>query len=393
VTIQRWHDGAGGVVNTHAFSYPAAGETNYVDALGLGRTHRSVNLNGVNLPTSDSQPAGSGCPASASQRSYDGNGNLLSSDDFDGRRTCFAYDAARNLESVRVEGLASNAACPALTAAGAALPAGSRKVSTQWHPDWRLPLRRAEPGRITTWVYQGQPDLFDNHSPAACAPATAMLPDGKPLALQCRRVEQATGDADGAAGFGATLQPNVAPRTQSWTYDAQGQVLSHEGPRSDVNDLTQYSYHSETTADHRIGDLRSVTSPLGHTTWFTRYNAHGQPLETVDPNGVVTTHSYDLRQRLVGSNVGGRLTSRTYDAAGRLTRLTRPDGSYIDHTHDAAGRLLQMQDSLGQRVQYTLDAAGNRVAERHYDAAGTLRGELRRSFDALGRVQQTIGGE
>lgn len=393
VTSQRWHDGLGASVNAFTFGYPVAGETTYVDALGLPRTHRSSHLDGVNLPVSDSQPAGSGCPASASQRSYDTAGNLLSSDDFDGRRSCFAYDSPLRREVVRVEGLAVNAACPALISSGVALPAGSRKVSTVWHPEWRLPVRRAEPGRITTWVYNGQPDPYNGNALAACAPAEARLPDGQPIAVVCRQVEQSTADQDGSTGFNASLQPGVAPRMQSWTYDVRGQRLTHKGPRTDVIDLWSYTYHPDTTLDHLAGDLRSVTNPIGHTTWFTRYDAHGQWIESLDPNGVTLTRTFDLRQRLTSSSVGGRVTSYLYDALGQLRRLTRPDGTFVDQTYDGARRLLAVQDSLGNRVQYTLDAAGNRTAERHYDPAGTLRGEVLRSYDALGRLQQSIGGE
>jgi hypothetical protein len=38
---------------------------------------------------------------------------------------------------------------------------------------------------------------------ASCAPADALLPDGKPIAVLCKRVEQSTTDASGAAGLSA----------------------------------------------------------------------------------------------------------------------------------------------------------------------------------------------
>ena len=36
----------------------------------------------------------------------------------------------------------------------------------------------------------------------------APLPDGKPIAVLCRQVEQATTDTNGSAGFSATAQAN-----------------------------------------------------------------------------------------------------------------------------------------------------------------------------------------
>ena len=149
---------------------------------------------------SRSQPAGSGCGASTSAATYDANGNPASADDFNGNRTCHAYDPSRNLETTRVEGLSSTTTCSSVIAPGSALPPGARRVTTQWHPDWRLPVRRVEAKKITSWIYNGQPDPFNGNAVSACAPGTALLPDGKPIAALCKQVEQATTDVDGNQG-------------------------------------------------------------------------------------------------------------------------------------------------------------------------------------------------
>jgi len=121
--------------------------------------------------------------------------------------------------------------------------------------------------------------------------------------------------------------------------------------------------------------------------------AHGQLLESVDSNGVVTSHSYDLRQRLTGTTVGGQTTRCDYDAVGQFTRVTQPDDSYIGYAYDDAHRQVAVFDHLGSRIEYTLDNAGNRTAEQVRDPQGVLARQLSRSIDALGRVQQTTGRE
>ena len=119
---------------------------------------------------------------------------------------CYAYDmGVRNLELVRVEGLSQYANCSTYVASQSSLSVGARKVSSQWHPDWRLESKVAEPGRITTSVYNGQPDPFNGNAIASCAASTALLPDGKPIAVLCKRVQQATTDVDGHLGFTAAL--------------------------------------------------------------------------------------------------------------------------------------------------------------------------------------------
>jgi len=59
------------------------------------------------------QPAGAGCSAAASVISYDANGNVASRTDFNGNRSCYAYDLSRNLGTTRLEGLAPGLSCPA----------------------------------------------------------------------------------------------------------------------------------------------------------------------------------------------------------------------------------------------------------------------------------------
>ncbi|RYZ43467.1 MAG: hypothetical protein EOP49_27870, partial [Sphingobacteriales bacterium] len=175
------------------------------------------NVQGSPRSIGVSQPAGAGCGASSKSAGYDNLGNMTSQDDFNGRRVCYGYDE-RNQVTSRIEGLnggnAGTACSAALNAPSfATLPTEARKISTQWHPDWKLETRRAEPKKLTTWVYNGQPDPFNGNQIANCtspsygATVVDPLPDGKPIAVLCKQVEQATLDANGSQGFAATLAP------------------------------------------------------------------------------------------------------------------------------------------------------------------------------------------
>ncbi len=375
------------VVRTRTWSVPSG--LTVTQPNGSTSSYGATALLGANRLSSQSQPAGSGCAASSSAIGYDANGNVASRDDFNGHRTCYANDLARNLESVRVEGLAAGAACT-VTASGTALPAGTRKTSTQWHPDWSLRTRVAEPGRITTSVYNGQPDPFTGAT-ASCAPAGATLPDGKPIAVLCQLIEQATNDADGSAGFSAALQGGVPARERRWTYDAFGHVLTETDP---LGRSTFYSYYTEPNdAGGTVDDLRMLKNPAGHKTQFTSYDKLGNWLQMVDPNGIITTRSFDARQRLTSTTTAGLTTSYEYWPTGLLKKLTQPDGSFVSYAYDDAHRLTSVTDNLGNSVAYTLDAMGNRTAEQAKDPSGVLRRQMARSIDALGRVQQLTGRE
>ncbi len=358
--------------------------TSVTDALGASRQYTFEDILGVQRMTSQSQPAGAGCNASTSALSYDPNGNVATRTDFDGAVTTYTYDLTRNLETSRVEASGTPEA---------------RTLTTDWHPDWHLKTRLAEPKLITTWVYNGQPDPVSGGT-ASCAPSDAEVIPGLPIAVVCSKIEQPTTDANGAQGFSATVDGDA--RVWTYTYNRYGKVLTADGPRSDVADVWTYEYYAAdatcpgagegTGMDKGCrGELMRATDPVGLITEYVKYNAHGQVLQMRAPNGVLSTYTYDLRQRLTSQSVGALLTAFDYDPRGLLERVTLPDGSAIAYAYDAAHRLTGItQAATGERIEYTLDNAGNRTAETVFDAQGQIARHLAREFDALGRLWREI---
>jgi RHS repeat-associated protein len=203
----------------------------------------------------------------------------------------------------------------------------------------------------------------------------------------CSRSEQATTDATGGSGFSAS--PSGSPRVWSYTYNSFGQVLTAKGPRTDVNSTTTYTYYTCTTG-YQCGQINTVRDALGHTTTFNTYNAHGQPLTITDPNGVVTTMTYDARLRLTSRQVGAETTGYSYYPTGLLNTVTLPDGSTVTYTYDTAHRLTTVTDGAGNYVSYTLDNMGNRTAVNTYDPSTTLRRTHSQVFNALSELYQDV---
>src|SRR6266851_2187411 len=287
--------------------------------------------------------------------------------DFNGNRTNYAYDPARNVETSRTEGLA----------AGGGVTPQTRTITTEWHATFRLPTRIAEPLRITTNVYDTEG--------AQCGARGGL----------CSRSIQATTDATGAQGLSGT--PSGAPRTWTYTYNANGSPLTIKGPRTDVSDVTTYTYYTDNDADAgKRGNVATITNAAGHLTSITAYNAYGQPTTIIDANGMTITLAYDARQRLTSRNSGGEITTYAYDSVGQLTKVRLPDGSFLSYTYDAAHRLTGMQDNLGNSVTYTLDVMGNRTLEQVFDPANALAQQRSRvynnltanQYDALNRLKQ-----
>ena len=401
-----------GGVEKYSFTYSGYTSATEIDPLGTTRKHTFAEVAAAIRPTSTTQPGPNGQGTVTSTRSYDPQGNIASKVDFTGQKSCHSYELSRNLESVRIEGFPSATACPANPAAyqnlllptpalGSTVP--QRKVSTQWHPELRLQTKQAQPNSLTTWIYHGQPDPSAGNALANCAPAQALLPDGKPIAVLCKQIEQATTDVTGSSGFAAPLAPNTPARVWTYTYNERGQVLTADGPRTDngIVDRTTYTYHPATTAEVMQGDLASITNAAGQTTTFSTYDRHGRVLQSVDANGTVTQNSYHARGWLLSTTVTAPANSQEsaqastssfeYDATGQLTKASTPEGGSITYSYDAAHRLIGITDTFGNSITYTLDAMGNRLQEHTKDPNAVLAQQVNRVLDALNRVQQSMG--
>jgi RHS repeat-associated protein len=188
-----------------------------------------------------------------------------------------------------------------------------------------------------------------------------------------------------------------ASRTWTYTYSATGQRLTEDGPRTDVSDVTTYTYYACTTGAE-CGQLHTITNALGHVTTYDAYNAHAQPTQITDPNGLVTTLAYDARQRMTDRCVGGtlpscasgELTHLNYFDNGLLERVTNPDGSFIEYQYDPAQRLTGIEDGEGNRIVYTLDNMGNRAAEDTYDPSTALKRTHTRVFNTLNQLWKDV---
>lgn len=348
-------------------TYNPDGTTTVTDALGTARTYGFTTVLGVVKATGQDQPAGSGCGAASSAIGYDANGNVASRADFNGHATTYAHDLTRNLETSRTE---------------AAGTPEQRTLETDWHPSLRAPVEIREqnaagaPLRTTRLTHDG-----DNN---------AANPKGD---LTRREIID---------------HPSGKTRAWNWTYaysaSVPGALLqkTEDGPRTDVADTTTWDYYApdilcDGAADGPgrdkgcRGQLRQVTNALGHVTRIPRYNAHGQPETVADANDVLTTLTYDARQRLTGHTVDGFTTTYSYDPAGQLTRVTLPDASYAAYAYDAAHRLTGITDAAGNQVLYTLDPMGNVIREEWRNPDGGLARRRLQTFDALGRLYESVG--
>ena len=390
---------AGGAY-TFTFAYPSSTQTVVTEPLGATSTWTFADFSDRTMAVSETR-TGRDVVTQNRVWEYDTAGNLTGSvtSTVGGSKTCYEVDPVTGLDRARVEGLAAGATCPVASTYRPSTATGSveRKISYRWHPQLRLPARVAEPGRITTYVHQGQPDPSASNAIANCmAPGAVTLPGGLALGVVCKRVEQATSDERGAVGFDATS--TGAARVWTFTYDAIGRLLTENGPRTDVNDTTTYTYFNQPQTDSasNLGELKAITNAAGQATTIQGYDGNGRVLQFTDPRAMTTAIEYTARgwpKKIVQSVAGASRTSAyEYLPNGLVSKVTLPDGGTLAYDYDDAQRLLRVSDGSGNSIQYLLDGEGNRTSEQVRDTSGVLSRQVSRAFDAMNRLRTVTGG-
>ncbi|MBL8263232.1 MAG: RHS repeat protein [Xanthomonadaceae bacterium] len=184
-----------------------------------------------------------------------------------------------------------------------------------------------------------------------------------------------------------------------------GLVKSVDGARTDVADITTYTYRnadhpdcaaSPTTCQYRKGQLWKVTNAAGQVSEILSHDGAGRVLSAKDANGVVTDLEYDARGRMLASKVRGandasetddRITRVEYWPTGLVKKVAQPDGSFTSYGYDSAHRLTSIADAEGNSITYTLDGADNRIGEQVKDDQGALMRSLTRTYNTLGQLQ------
>jgi YD repeat-containing protein len=298
--------------------------------------------------------SGAGCSSclASLEDSYELSERLLidSETDAEKNQTDYTYDERGNL----------------LTKTEAAGTPQERTTVYTWHPVFNKPttITRpsiANPGQVTTTSFE-----YD----------TA----GNLLTVS-------TAGYDGATALSRGI---------SYTYNANGQVLIIDGPRTDVSDVTAFTYYPN-EADQGLsrGQLQKITNSLGQQTLYADYNVWGRPETVTDINEISTTFIFNAVGRVKSFQRNGHTTVYDYDLIGNLLSVTLGSGQVISYNYTAAGFLETITDNVGNYIRYAYDSEGNRVREEIHDAAGELKKYTDFGYDEYNRLANVFypGGD
>lgn len=263
---------------------------------------------------------------------YDSYNQLTSETDFNGIETRYQYNS-RGLVTRRTEayGLAEE-----------------RITDLVWHPELALPTQIKTPVITRDFVYDA---------------------NGKVLEVS---------ETD-------RLVSTTPVRKISYSYDASGRLSSIDGPRTDVSDITSFTYHSN-------GDLASISNALGHSNQYTQYDANGRPLTMVDANGITTSMTYDAMGQVISTTTAGYTTSYEYDAMGQLLKITEPGNITTHYAYNGARQLTSITDGSGNQIAYSYDNMNNVTNIEVKDDSGALFASQSRQYDNLNRLSNLVDG-
>ena len=214
--------------------------TTIQDANGNVSTLNFTNISGQSYPTTTNIPAGSGCLASASNRVWDSNGNLVEVDLNDGTKTCRQYDTSHRV-TLMVEGLQAGDSCATVLAASTPAPSYSRSTIFTYVGTSQTPSSTSNGLSVAFKIMHGQPDPFNANQIASCTAASSM-PNGMAPTAVCKEVLQ------NSSGVG----PNIVT---SYSYDSSGQILTKVDPNSN---LTTFNYYPGTSIPGAQGQIDST---------------------------------------------------------------------------------------------------------------------------------------
>jgi RHS repeat-associated protein len=332
--------GTGANANITTITYnDTAGTRTIKNALGQITTNTYAAIRGANVLLSSARKATTYVAAATESYTYDSNGFTATAKDWNGNTTTYTNNAHGDPTTI-VEATGTTVA---------------RTTTIAYDPTWvHLPDTITTTGLTTGFTYDGSGN-----------PLTQVLTDTTTQTIP--------------------YSTNGQTRTTHFTWNN----FLPQTVQTPNGNTTTFTFGSD-------GALTNIENALLQNTAITSHMGGGLPLTIVDPNSVTTTLTYSPRNWLLTSTVstgaGPLTTTNTYDAAGNLSQVMQPDGSYLNNAYDTGHRLTTVTDSFGNSIDYTLDALGDRTVSNIENPSNVVTRGHTTSYDTLGRVHDDTGG-
>jgi len=133
-----------GGVDKSSLDFSVADQVTVTNPLGKDTTYHFETLHGVKKVTQVEGHATESCAGANQNYTYDANGYIESKTDWQGNVTTYVHNE-RGLETSRTEASGTDEA---------------RTITTDWHDDFRLPVKVTSSGQVTDFVYDDKGRLL-----------------------------------------------------------------------------------------------------------------------------------------------------------------------------------------------------------------------------------------
>ncbi|NRF68874.1 RHS repeat protein [Aquincola sp. S2] len=353
--------------------------------------------------------------------SYDAVGNLLTRTDANGHTTSYAYDALDRL--VTTTDPAGKTSLAAYDHEGHRTQVTDRNgnptqyqydqrgrlikttdalghtVTQTWDRNDNLVSRTDQNGRTTIYAYDVQNRRIRS--------TDALLPVHNVTTMTYDPVGNKLTDKD-ARGHVSSYQYDALNRLVRRT-DAEANVtqIAYDGdvvclaigcPTKGSSKVTKQTdaegkvtYFKYDALDRLTTQIRKQTDSVDvidadDAVTRSTYDAQGNRLTLVDPNGNSTSYSYDVLDRQVRMAVRvdpltEDITLTSYDPVGNIRTMTAPNLNVTTYTYDVLDRRIRVDDSVGLVGTAIYDNVGNRLSQLDGNGNGSVN-----AYDALNRI-------
>jgi RHS repeat-associated protein len=356
-SVERWfvtYDSSGRATSSagpssddnYSVSYTAGGTSftrTVTNPLGKIVTYNYTNAYPWTKPklTGTSGSASTYTPSSTTSISYGSDNFISSTTDEEGRVTNDTRNS-RGLPTQTVEGYGTSAA---------------RTTNYTWHSTLPVPTEIQQPNLTTDFTYNTAGQLTSLTQTDTTTTSTPYSTNGQ-------------------------------TRTWAYTWSSTGQLLTVDGPLSGTGDTVTYTYNAN-------GYLATVTNELSQVTTINTVNGRGQPTQITDPNSVVANMVYDVLGRVTSITINPgssqAVTAFEYNAVADVTKITEPNGGYLQYTYNNARHVTEVTNNLGEKIDYTYNLAGSVTETDVKTSGGTLVATQSKTYDELNRIRQLLG--
>jgi YD repeat-containing protein len=305
--------GLAGGEERETFTY-GTNATTVTNATGQSVTYNYVLAQGALKLASTTSNATPTCPYAVASRVYDANGWLDYTLDWNGNKTDYTYDAAGKLLDLT-------------TASGT--PRALIQVNTWSGDDLITTTFKTAAGAAYAQVGYGY---------IASGLATGKLASVTATDLRVGGTRQTT--------YGYAYHSNGVMSSMSSTQALPG----------GASNVTSTNFDA-------TGNVSSISNGVGHSQYWTNYNALGQAGRFTDANGVISDFSYDAKGNLLAQTTylpnGTRSTSYAYNNNRQVTDVYYASGRVTRTRYTASMRVAQQGNAQGEFVSHDFDVPSN----------------------------------